>query len=84
MARARARAREGEGALSPHREVARTMESEGGVLSSRGGWRQSVKVGSAKRFLNSFDTAILIVCPCLPPLRPIFVIFWAWASCARL
>ena len=44
---------------------------------------ESVKVVSAMRFLNSFDTAILIIWPCLPPLVPIFVMFWAWASWPR-
>ena len=43
MARAR------EGALSPHREVARTMKSEGGALSSRGGWRRGEREGMVMR-----------------------------------
>jgi hypothetical protein len=36
---------------------------------------ESVKAVSAIRFLSSLDTAILIICPFLPPLKPMFVMF---------
>lgn len=38
---------------------------------------ESVRVVLAMRFLSSLVAAMFIICPCLAPLRPIFIMFWA-------
>ena len=41
---------------------------------------ECVKVVSAIRILHSLDIATLVICACHLSLRPIFVMFCAWAS----